>query len=141
MSNIERAKQLLITGNYTCVLCKEQTVYTSTKNGISPILDFIDSKTDLNNFSAADKIVGKAAAMLFIIAGVSEIYAEVMSNSAVEILKKYNIAFSYKVLTDKIINRKGNGICPMEETVAEINNMSAALYAIRQKREQLKKEL
>ncbi len=139
MNNLEKAKKLLKDNNYTCVLCNGQTVYTSCSKGISPMLDFISEGISLENFSVADTIVGKAAALLFVYAGVTEVYGKVMSRSGEEIFKKYGIKYSYSELTDRIINRKGDGICPMEETVQNIFNPEQAFKAILDKRNELQK--
>ena len=66
MNSIERAKETLKNGKYTCVVCSNDIIYTSTQKGVAPMLDFIEKNICLTGFSAADKIVGKAAAMLFI---------------------------------------------------------------------------
>lgn len=102
------------------------------------MLDYIASSTDLKGFSAADKIIGKAAAMLFVKAGVKEVYGSVMSSSAAELLQKYNIPCSWGTLTDKIINRKGDGVCPMEQTVAGINDLTEAYEALLRRRNELR---
>ena len=87
MNNLEKAKKLLEENDFTCVLCKDDTVYTSTLKGVAPMVKHIEEKTDLRGFSAADKVVGKAAAMLFVISGISELYADVITDTAKEILE------------------------------------------------------
>lgn len=131
MTDIEKAKDIFRSGNYTCVLCKEDITHTSTAIGISPMMDFIAVGIHLKGFSAADKIVGKAAAQLFVSAGVVEVYADVMSAQAVEIFEKHGLKFSYNTLTEAIINRAGTGLCPMEQAVQNIDNPSDAVDAIR----------
>ncbi len=137
MSNIDKAKAHLQGENYTCVLCSGDILYTSYEKGISPMLDILDKHIDVRGFSAADKIVGRAAAMLFALAGVKELYAEVLSKPAAELLRKYGILFSYGTLTEAIINRKGDGICPMEEAVSGIDDLDQAFHAIKNKRDAL----
>lgn len=139
MSDLENAKSRLKRDGCTCVLCKGDTVHTSHQKGISPMVDLLDSGTDLRGFAAADKIVGKAAAMLFVLAGISVLHAEVLSRTAAAVLEKYNIPYTYGILTDAIINRKGSGLCPMEEAVADIEDPAAAFLAVKHKREQLRK--
>ena len=63
-TDIEKAKKLLADGSYTCVLCKGDTVRTSSLHGIRPLLGWIHEETDYHGFAAADQIVGKAAAFL-----------------------------------------------------------------------------
>jgi len=129
--DIEKAKELLTTG-YTCVLVKGTSIKTSKANGIAPMLCFIDNNEDLEGYSAADKIVGKAAAMLFTKAKVAEVYAEVLSKSGEAYLKQAGIKYSYKTLTDTIINRMGTDICPMEKTVKDIDDIEEAYRALQE---------
>ncbi|MBO5294438.1 MAG: DUF1893 domain-containing protein [Clostridia bacterium] len=139
MNDLERAKALLVSSTHTCVLCKGEITYVSDRTGIAPMMEFLDLQTDLVGFSAADRIVGKAAAMLFALAGVREIYAEVLSERAIPILQKYGIGYSYGRLTPVIINRKGDGACPMENAVEHLEEPVAAREAIRKTLELLKK--
>ena len=139
MTNLEKAKETLKSGGYTCVLCKGEQVYTADKRGVAPMLEFIDSGTDLRGFSAADKVIGKAAAMLFVHTGVAEVYADVMSKAAADYLSVKGVTFTYGELADKIINRKGDGICPMEQVTADINDTNEAIIAIKKRLEELRK--
>ncbi|MBQ8194047.1 MAG: DUF1893 domain-containing protein [Oscillospiraceae bacterium] len=139
MSDIERAKQLLHSGGYTCVLCKGDAVYTSTERGVAPMVEWLDNGAELHGFAAADKVIGKAAAMLFVLAGVSEIYSDVMSASAAEFLKNSGVRYSYDALTQHIINRKGDGICPMEQLTADMDSAEEAFVAIKEKLTELRK--
>lgn len=141
MSDIEKAKKLLSGGNFTCVLCKGDTSYTSTGKGVSPMLTFLENGTELRGLSAADKIVGKAAAMLFVCAGVTEVFAEVMSKAALNYLKERGIACSYGVLTDKIINRKGDGLCPMELAVMDIDDEKLGFSAIKNRFDEIRRKV
>ena len=101
------------------------------------MLDLLSEEVDLKGFSAADKIVGKAAALLFVLAGVRAVYGEVMSEAGLQVLQKHQVPCSYSTLAPYIINRKGDGICPMEETVQTISDPKAAFHALLEKRRQL----
>ncbi|MDE7214149.1 MAG: DUF1893 domain-containing protein, partial [Anaeroplasmataceae bacterium] len=59
-----------------------------------------------------------------------EVYEEVLSKEAIPVFKKYNISFEYNILTDHIINRKGTGLCPMEEAVLNCSSKEDAVLAI-----------
>lgn len=139
MTDTEKAKQLFASGTYSCVLVKGQTVYTSTLTGVAPMIDFLDRGVDLRGFSVADKIVGKAAALLFVLAGIKEAHAVLMSRSGADVLRKSGIALSYDTLTDTIINRMGTGACPMELTVEAVNEPAAAYQALKARQESLRK--
>lgn len=130
MNDLERAKNLLTQG-HTCVLCKGDATVVSDRKGILPMVTFLERGTDLSGYSAADKIVGKAAAFLFRLTGVRAVYATVMSRDAKEYLTACGIAAEAGTLTDGIINRKGTGPCPMESAVAGCTDPEDALEKIK----------
>lgn len=131
MDNLKTAKELLKKNNeYTCVLCRDGVVYTDTKRGIAPMISFLEQGTDLRGFCAADRVVGKAAAFLFALAGVEAVYAEVLGKTAIPVFEEYKIVYRYGTLTEKIINRKGTDICPMEKAVAELTEPQEAYTAV-----------
>ncbi len=136
MTDLERAKSILNEG-HTCVLVKNDEVIIYDKTGIAPMMDVLANKINVNDFSVADKIVGKAVAMLMALAKVKNVYAEVISYGAIKVLEENGISYSYKVLTDKIINRSGTDICPMEKTVANIEDLYKAYEALKLKFESL----
>lgn len=133
MSNLDEPKRLLSSGNYTCVLSNGEDTVTSLEKGVRPLIEFIDSGKDFSGYSAADKIVGKAAALLYAYMNVPELYAEVASRAAVEVCAKFGIKLSYGTFTEKIINRRGDGICPMEKTVANVSEPAEAYEAVKAK--------
>ena len=131
--DFQKAKEEFSTGKYTLVICKDLDICTSDVTGIRPLMKLIDEKKDCNGYSAADKIVGRAAAFLYTLLGVKNLYGEVMSKGAVEILKSKGINYEYKTLTEFIENRKKTGICPMDEAVQNCTNAEDACEAIRKK--------
>ena len=74
MSDLENAKQILLEGGYTCVLCRGKEIYTATARGVRPLVDWLDSGLDLRGFSAADKVVGRATAFLYVLLGVRTVH-------------------------------------------------------------------
>ena len=56
-----------------------------------------------------------------------------------EILEKYNIPYEYKTLVDKIINRTGDDICPMEKTVQDVDDPKIAYELLDAKIKSLRK--
>ena len=136
-SDIERSKEIFACGEYTCVLCKDEATYTSTERGVKPLIMYLESGTDFSDFSASDKIVGKAAAMIYSLLKVKSVYAPIMSEAAVDTLTKNGIIPLYDTLVKEIHNRMGTGICPMEEAVKDIENPREALCAIKEKIKQM----
>ena len=139
MTNIEKARSLLESGNYTCVVCKETTVYTTSQRGVAPLLNWLEEGIHLSSFSAADRVVGRGAAFLYCLLGVKEVYARVMSQPAAELLQSYGIHANADTFVEGIINRAGTGPCPFEAAVMDIQDAQEALAAIRNKRKQMQK--
>lgn len=138
-NNLLKAREILQTGDYTCVVCREDTVYTTTLRGVAPLLDWLDDGTNLAGFSAADRVVGRGAAFLYCLLKVNAVYARVMSHPAAEVLRAYGIEAYADTFVEGIINRAGTGPCPFEAAVMDIHNAQEALTAIRNKRMQLQK--
>ena len=114
----------------TCIVQRGDKVLTSTQRGIRPLLEWIAQGEDLRGGSAADKIVGKAAALQYARMGVREVYAGTLSESGLAALRAHGIRAEYSVLTERIVNRAGTGICPMEETVLAIDDPELAYGAL-----------
>ncbi len=134
MSNgLLEVKKRLIEGSYTCVVMKDEQIYTSKERGVKPLLFWLDEEVDLQGFSVADKVIGNGAAMLYVLLGVKEIYTPVISKAAYETLSNHDIAVEYDLCVDEIRNRAGTGPCPMEDAVKEITEPKKALQAIRKR--------
>lgn len=130
--DMRKARELLRSGGYTCVLVKDQTVYHSYERGVKPLLSLLDSGADLRGFSAADKVIGKATAYLYCLLGVGEVYAPVISESAAEVLSNYGIPATWEQKVPLILNRRKTAGCPMETAVQDIHEAADALIAIRE---------
>lgn len=133
----KKARSLLESGDYTCVLCRGEEILTATERGVKPLLNWLDSGLDLTGYSAADRVVGRATAFLYCLLGVTEVYARVMSHPAAEVLKAGGISAEAGQLVEGIINRRGTGPCPFEAAVMDIQAPNEALIAIRRKMEQM----
>lgn len=132
-----KARFLLDSGMYTCVVCSGSAVYTATERGVKPLLFWMDSGMDLTSFVAADRVVGRATAFLYCLLGVKAVYARVMSRPAAEVLAAHGIAMEAEQMVDGIINRRGTGPCPFEDAVRAIDDPQEALTAIRAKLAQM----
>ncbi len=130
---LRRAKEALDADTtVTLAVCRGDDLTVSREKGIKPLLKLTQGD-DLRNASAADRIVGKAAAMLYALTGVEAVFAQVLSEQGRTVLKRYGIVYEYGTLTENIINRAGTGLCPMEEAVKDIDDLKEALAAIKAK--------
>lgn len=137
-AELEKAKRLLSDGGYTLAMVRGEETVTSVERGVRPLINLVDKGESMSGFCAADKVVGKAAAFMYVLLGVDCLYADVISVPALEVLKNYGITAEYAAQTEAIRNRTNTGFCPMETAVKEINNPHEALKAIREKLLQMK---
>ena len=137
MDDLMVAKQILESGEYTAVLFSNGAVRTSKFRGVKPLVLWVEERTDYTGYSVADKVIGKATAFLYLLLGVSSVYAQIISKPAVQVLLDNGVFVEYGALVDNIINRQGNGICPFEEQVLKLNDKNEAYTAIRKKMEEM----
>jgi len=133
MTDLQNAKDCLLSSDHTCVLCRGDTVITSRLRGVRPLVVWRENGTDLNGFCAADKVVGKATAFLYVLHGVKAVYAHVISKAALDVLMQYGIVAQYGTLVEYIINRAGDGVCPFEAATLTAADPQTAYRTILQK--------
>ncbi len=133
MTDLQIAKEGL--AGHTICLCKDGKRIFSDKRGISPMMEFIKEGTDLNGYSVADLVVGKAAALLFVKCGIKNVFAKTISESGKNVLETYGILCEYETLTEKIINRAGTDTCPMEKAVSNTENAEEAYELLKKQLE------
>lgn len=139
--DLQIAKKQLQEGGYTCVLCKDGKTATSTFRGVKPLLSWLENPALGKGFCAADKVVGKATAFLYILLGAKAVHAHVMSESALQVLKNGKISASYDTLVPYIVNRKGDGMCPMEAATQNARTPEEALTAVKKALAELDKRV
>lgn len=137
MENVDVARTTLEKENCTFVAYNGKKTVKSFERGVKPLLEMIDAGTDLSGYSAADRVVGRAAAFLYVKLRISEVYSYVLSRPAVEIFDRYRIPVSYEKLVDVIVNRTNTGLCPMESSVMDTNDPEEAEWKIRKKLSEL----
>jgi hypothetical protein len=133
VSDLKRARELLFVGGHSCVLCKGESIYTSNRPGLAPLLEWLDVGVNLSGYSAADKIVGKASAMLLLLVKVKEVYTPVIGRAGAELLSRHGVSVSADTLVEYITNQQKTGPCPMEMAVEKIDDPILAIKSIRNK--------
>lgn len=132
-TDMKKAIALMEEGEHTCVVCRGEQILTTRVRGVKPLLNWLDAGVSLAGFCAADKVVGRAAAFLYCLLQVDQVYARVMSRPAAEVLEDHGISVFAEKMTQGIINRSGTGPCPFEAAVMDITGEEEALLAIRRK--------
>ncbi len=125
--------ELLRGGNHSLVVACGNEVRTFDGRGVSDLLRLLEEKSALlPGASVADKVVGKAAAALMALGKVREVYAEVISQPAFDLLTANGIQASYGALVPHIINRAGTGLCPLETRCMDCAPPSDCLVRIKE---------
>ena len=138
MSDLENAKKILTEENCTFAACRGDETLTSTGRGVSPLLELLDSGKNLRGWSVADRVIGRAAAFLYVLLGAEKIHAGVMSRPALEVFRRFRMDAVCDKTTDLILNRTCTGLCPMESAVLAISDPAEAEQAIRRKLRELR---
>ena len=125
-NSIEAVRQKLLDGGYTCVIRVDDYEYTSYDRGVKPLLCALQADRPFSGAVAADKCVGAGAAHLYVLLKVRAVWANVISSLAVRVLEQNGIEVSYNECVPHIINRKKDGICPIESAVANAKTSEEA---------------
>lgn len=133
---VKRAIALLGEG-YTCALVGEGKTLASKQRGVAPLLAWLDGGENCKNTVAVDKVVGKAAAYLYVLLGVAFVHAKVISKAAEEVFLRFEIPYDFEESVEAIRNRAGDGYCPMERAVWDERDPQRAYELIVQARKKL----
>ncbi|MBQ3032176.1 MAG: DUF1893 domain-containing protein [Anaerotignum sp.] len=133
-NRLEQAKAALAGEITFAAVLSDGTLITSEKKGIAPMMALLEEDKDiLKGAYVADRVIGRAAALLMEKAGVAAAFGELVSSHALKAFGKSGIPFTYGKEADYIINRTKTGMCPMEQTVLDIEDAEEAYEALRKK--------
>lgn len=137
MKDLQTAKTRLAAGDCTCVLCKDGDEKISVERGVKPLVIWLQSGAQFQGYAAADKVVGKATAFLYVLLKVKSVYAQVISVPALQVLLDNGIYAEYGEKVPSIFNRKGDGLCPFEQCVLGVDNPQSAQEKILKKLDEM----
>ena len=142
MMDLEKAKRVLRDKNQSLVIVKDgRTIFHSDSSGIDSLLQAIEKLGEqLFGASVADKVVGKAAALLLAYSRVARVYAATLSRRGLSTLKKNGIPVEYDLLVPEILDKERRNICPFEKFVSKIESPTHAFEELKTYAESLKKK-
>lgn len=130
--DLSAAEGALKGGGLTIAVVKGGELIFSTKvPGLRAI--FMAAKAlggGLAGSSVADKIVGRAAALLYAHYGVRAVFGSTMSEGGAAILRDNGIEVRFDALVPAIRGRDGADICPFERAVMGIRDPGEAVRAL-----------
>lgn len=120
-TDLDLARALLIANkDATLVAVRGDEIVVCRDRGVKPLLKMVAESRSLKGFSVADKVVGKAPALLYAVLGPEAVFSPVMSWTGRAVLLAAGIFVSHDVLVPHISNRAKSGQCPMDESVTNI---------------------
>jgi hypothetical protein len=133
MSDLDTAKSRLFEENLTLAIVKNGEVLFETGfHRISGFLGAIEQLgARLEGASAADRLAGKAIALLCVYAKISEVYTEVLSRKAKVVFEENGIRHEWKALVDNILDLNKTAVCPFEKAAADISDPESAYAAFK----------
>ena len=124
MQDLELAKERLNEKSLTLSIVKNgEIIFETVSNGISGFLEAIEKFGDgLEGTSVADRVTGKAIALLCVYAKVKAVYALILSKGAKSVFEKHAIHHEWNELVENILDVNKTRICPFEKLAKEISN-------------------
>jgi hypothetical protein len=124
MQDLEIAKKRLNENGLTLSIVKNgKIVFETASHGVSGFLEAIEKfRNKLEGASVADRIVGKAIALLCVYAKIKAIYAKVLSENAKEVLEENMVFYEWKSLVENILDADKTELCPFEKLATKISS-------------------
>ena len=115
----------------SCIIRNNGTTRTFHERGVKDLHRLLMQEPEiLSGASLADKVVGKGAAALMIAGEVAWVYADVISQAAMELFEQSRIEVQYAEIAPNIINRAGTDICPVEKLCRDCQTAAECLPLI-----------
>ena len=133
MSDLDTAKSRLFKEDLTLAIVKNgEVLFKTGSHRISGFLGAIEQVgARLEGASVADRVAGKAVALLCVYAGVRQVYAEVLSRKAKVVFEEDGIRHEWKELVDDILDLNRSVVCPFEKAATDISDPERAYAAFK----------
>ncbi len=119
-------KALTESGANLIIARRGEILFMGWSKGLRDLANIALGNPDmLDGSSVADRIIGKAAAMIYSVNNVKAIYALTLSRHALEELKGSGIKIYYERLVP-YIEAPGGEVCPFEKLVLEFSDRDEA---------------
>jgi hypothetical protein len=140
MNDLEIAKSTFYKKELTLAIVKNgEAMFETHSHRISGFLGAIEQFGDkLEDASLADRVAGKAIALLCVYARIKEVYAEVLSKKAKTVFEQKGIHHEWKELVDNVLDLNKKGVCPFEKAATSISDPKDAYKTFKALQESLK---
>jgi formylmethanofuran dehydrogenase subunit E len=116
------AKNRLIDKNLNlCIVKGGKILFESRSRGVAGFLTAAQElKENLGGSCVADKVVGKAVALLCVHFKIAAVYADILSRPAKAVFEKWSLWFDYSHLVENVLNAERTSLCPFEQLVRNV---------------------
>jgi len=113
-------------------VCTNGKLYTESGSSVRPLFRiWSEHHDDLAGACVADKVIGKAAAVLLAEAKVAEVFGFLMSESGLAALKSHGVKASCGQLVPRIDNRSETDMCPSEKAVEDCGDLNGCVVKLK----------
>ena len=131
--DIEIAKSDVSEKGFALSVVKDgNTILQSKTPGVSALVTAIERDRQVfRGASAADKVIGRAAAMLFVYSEVKCIFTLLASQDAIVTLERFGVPFECEKTVARILNRNQTSTCPFESLIQDVENPQNAFEKLK----------
>jgi hypothetical protein len=128
-------ERLKASGLNLLIFREGEVIFSSGGKGVTPLVEAIDTlgRERLRGTVTADRIVGRAAVLLNIYLGASEVHAMLITTGARRELEERGVSYKFLEETEAIKMRDGVIYCPFESMVQGIEDPGEAYRRIKEK--------
>jgi len=128
MRDLKIAELRLKEENLTLVIVKRgRIIFETGTHGITGFLQAIKKlNKELIASSVADKIVGRAAAMLCVYSKAASVFAVTISEEGIRVLEDNHVFYRFENRVPNILNENKTDICPFEKLTAGFSDPKEA---------------
>lgn len=134
MNGKELAINELNNSEYSLIIVKDdKIVYKSKKESVGSIVGLLENHSQLLKESiVADKIIGRAVAMICDYSSVQFCYGKIVSSGAVDIFEKRNLDYKAENIVKAIKNRDNTDLCPIEKLTLDVDDSEEGIKRIKE---------
>jgi hypothetical protein len=128
MQDLDVAKKRLKEDSLTLTVAKNGSIiFETASHGVSGFLEAIEEFGDrLEGASVADRVVGKAIALLCIYTKIKAVYAMTLSKTALAVLEENGVYHESNELVENILDTNKTELCPFEKLATRISSSKDA---------------
>ena len=133
--DLELARGVLSTTDSSIVVISYGKIWKKKKgDGIKPILEVIEEMgEDIHGYVIGDRILGRASALLCRYAKAQGVYSPQGTKTGIALMIMGGVPCQVDELIPQIMNRNGDGLCPFEKMLKDVDTPEEAYKILKDK--------